>query len=251
MSQRVGAWRRPIVERRVERVAADSVGGLWDVVVTTAPPGAPGVRELLARIDAGAVVGVSQVPSEVAALETVAGERPWGLVVPGVLAWDMQPTRWWRMGSVISVAGSAAPFVRSVFRVIAPETSVPGALLQAATVMPVVAGLHAAAFRLERVGQEATRWSRAADEARGAIAAAYELPKPRRVPPLAIRASLRALPLIAPLDVPAYLRSHFGGHHSQTMQMLTDWIGAARDHSLDSGTLEGLREQLERTKCGR
>ncbi|HMR48048.1 MAG TPA: hypothetical protein PKE40_11000 [Arachnia sp.] len=250
-SRRVGAWPRPIVERRVERLAIDSIRGRWDAVITTAPPHAPGVRELLTSIDAGAVTAVSQVPSEVAALKELASDRPWGLIVPGVLAWDTQPTRWWRIGSVVSVAGPAAPHLRGIFRHRAPEVALPGVLLQAATTMPVVAGLHAAGFRLARAAKEAARWARAADEARRAIAAEYRLPEPRPVRPLAVRAALWALPRVAPLDVPVYLRSHFGGHRSQTMQMLTDWISAAQEHSLRSGALEELREQLEGTEHGR
>ncbi len=249
-SQRVGIWSRPVTERAVERSAVEAIRGRWDVVVTTAPPDTPGVRELLTRVDAGAVTAVTQVPSEVAVLSELAGGRPWGLVVPGFLAWDAAPTKWWRAGSVFSAAGSAAPLVRRIFRIAVPEASLADSLLQAATMMPVVTGLQVAGFQLAPAAQEATRWARAADQARSAIAAEYGLAKPRRVSPLAVRAALWALPRLAPFDLPDYLRSHFGGHRFQTAQMLTDWITAAQGHSLDTLVLEELRAQLERSEHG-
>lgn len=250
-TQRVGARSRPVVERIVKRLAVGSVQGSWDLVITTASPSAHGIRELFGRVEAGAIATVSQVPSEVAALEGIAGDRPWGLVAPGVLAWDRRSTKWWQLGSVVSVAGTAAPLVRSLFRVRVPEASVPKLLLRAATMMPVVAGLETADFQLERASHKIQRWTRAANEARAAIASECQLAKPRPVPPTAVRSALWVLPHLAPMDVPTYLRHHFGGHRSQTIRMLTDWADAAQRHGLDSGTLEELIGQLERREYDR
>lgn len=250
-TQRVGVWPRPVIERIVKRSAVGSVRGRWDLVVTTASPGAPGIREILERVEADAIAAVSQVPSEVATLEKLANDRLWALVAPGVLAWDRQTTKWWRLSSVVSVAGPAAPIVRDVFRARTPEVSIPKPLLQAATMMPVVAGLETVDFQLERASHEIRRWACAANEARAAIAAEYQLAKPRPVLPMAVRSALWVLPHLAPMDVPTYLGHHFGGHRLQTVRMLTDWTDAAQRHGLDSGTLEELIEQLGRREYDR
>jgi hypothetical protein len=52
------------------------------------------------------------------------------------------------------------------------------------------------------------------------------------------------LPRLAPFDVPHYLRSHFGGHATQTLRMLRDWVELGRRHGLPTGDLEALLERV-------
>ncbi|MFC6355876.1 LLM class flavin-dependent oxidoreductase [Luethyella okanaganae] len=243
-SRRVRAGSRGITSRRVELMSLPSVPMGWDAVVSTAAPDAPGMRDLLTRVDAGVVMAVSQVPSEVAVLAKLAGERPWGIVVPGFLAWGTGPVSYWRTGSLFTVAGSASPILRGTFDRALPEASVAIALLQAATTMPIVAGLHSVGYDLARAAPLSRRLARAADEARSAVAADYDLPTPRRVLPAAVRAALWGFPRLAPMNLTDYLSAHFGGHRMQTVRMLTDWITSGRSHGLATIELEELRKQL-------
>lgn len=220
------------------------VPGAWDLVVSTAPPTAPEVAAALARVEAATIAAVTQVPSEAAALQRIAGDGPCGLLVPGFLAWGAEPTRWWRMRPVFAATGRAAPQAQRIFATRIPQISTGDALLQAATVMPVVTGLQTAGFELSPTKQQVRRWAGATDEARRAVAATHDLPAPRRIRPLLVQGALATLARIAPMDLRGYLRSHFSGHTEQTTLLLSDWIDDARRHGLDSIVLEELRTAL-------
>src|SRR5690242_19030858 len=72
------------------RVDLTTVASGWDVVISTASPASPGVAELLGQ--PAIVAAVTQVPSEVELLRELAGDRPWGLVVPELFAGGADPT---------------------------------------------------------------------------------------------------------------------------------------------------------------
>ena len=228
-------------QRRVDLTTAASG---WDVVISTASPASPGVAELLGQ--PAIVAAVTQVPSEVELLRALAGDRPWGLVVPEFFAGGADPTWWWPPARArFAVAGPAAVLLRSLFARPRWARTAPLAapLVSAATTMPVVAGLHTAGFDLA-AARSSRRLAAAATQARNAVAAEYGGPSPRPVHPLAVRAALTAFPRLAPFDVPPYLRSHFGGHGPQTVRMLRDWVDLSRRHDLPAGELEELLEQV-------
>lgn len=243
-SRQLRARGQRLLTRQVDLLPVATVTGAWDAVVTTAPPNAPGVRELLTRVKATAVAATTQVPSEVAALSILAGDRPWSIVAPGFLAWDADPVSWWRTGAAFTMTGSAAPLIREAFEDAPRIVPLARVLLQAATMMPVVAGLHAANYNFAEAGNDAMRLARAADEARSAVATDHGAATLRRMSPPAVRAALWGLPRIAPMDLRSSLRTHFGAHTAQTMQMVTDWITSARNHGLATINLEEVREQL-------
>ncbi|WP_156081300.1 hypothetical protein [Amycolatopsis vancoresmycina] len=234
-----------LVETRRRRTARRTVdlvttGEGWDVAISTASPTSPGVAELLAP--AAVVAAVTQVPSEVELLRELAGDRPWGLVVPGFFAGGADPTWLWPRAR-FTVAGPASALLGSLFA--RPRTAPLAApLLSAAATMPVVAGLHAADFDLAAARRSARRLAAAATQARNAVAAEFDSPVPRPVRPQAVRTALAVLPRLAPFDVPQYLRSHFGGHGEQTLRMLQDWIALGRRHGLPTGELEELLERV-------
>ncbi|HET6708904.1 hypothetical protein [Amycolatopsis sp.] len=232
---------RGVERRSVDLVTAGERAAEWDVVISTASPAAPGVAELLRQ--SAIVAAVTQVPSEVELLRTLAGDRPWGLVVPEFFAGGADPTWWWPPARVrFTVAGPASVSLRSLFA--HPRWSRTAALsaplVSAATTMPIVAGLHAAGFDLTAARRSARRLAVAATQARDAVAAGFDGPAPRPVSPHAVRVALAVLPRLAPFDVPYYLRSHFGGHGPQTVRMLRDWAGLGRRHGLPADEVEEL-----------
>lgn len=230
--------RRPArrVERRVDVVPLDGPARDWDVVLSTAPPGAPEVARLLGR-PAAVVAAVTQVPSEVAALRELAGDRPWGLVAPEFFA--TAQGEWWQPGRFrFTTAGPAATSLRPL---LARSRSAPAfaPLMTAATTMPVVAGLHAADFELAVARRDARSLAIAATQARSAVAAEFGR-NPAAVRPASVRAALTLLPRLMPFDASQYLRSHFGGHSAQTILMLRDWIALGRRHDRPTDALERL-----------
>ncbi|WP_146060287.1 hypothetical protein [Amycolatopsis sp. CA-128772] len=228
--------------RRVELTTA---GAGWDVVISTASPASPGVAELLAQ--PAVVAAVTQVPSEVELLRELAGDRPWGLVVPEFFAGGADPTWWWPPARVrFTVAGPASSSLRSLFARPRWSRTAPLAapLVSAATTMPVVAGLHAAGFDLPATRRSSRQLAAAATQARTAVAAGYGGRNPRPVRSQGVLAALTLLPRLAPFDVPGYLRGHFGGHGPQTVRMLRDWVDLGRQHGLPTGELEELLEQV-------
>jgi hypothetical protein len=219
----------------------------WDVVISTASPAAPGVAAWLGRPSAAVVAAVTQVPSEVELLRELAGDRPWGLVVPEFFAGGGDPTWWWPPARVrFTTAGPASAALRSLFASPrwARNSPLPAPLVAAAGTMPVVAGLHAAGFDLAAARRSSPTLAAAATQARAAVAAAFGGPSPRPVHPLAVRAALTALPRLAPFDVRHYLREHFGGHGGQTVRMLRDWADLSRRHGLPAGELDELLRSL-------
>ncbi|MFB9686938.1 hypothetical protein [Amycolatopsis plumensis] len=231
-----------LVETRRHRtarrtVALTTAGEGWDVVISTASPASPGVAGLLAR--PAVVAAVTQVPSEVELLRELAGDRPWGLVVPGFFAGGADPTWWWPQAR-FTVAGPASDVLRSLFARPQPTAPLAAPLVSAAATMPVVAGLHAADFDLATARHSSPQLAAAATQARDAVAAGFGGPRPRPVSRHAVRAALTVLPRLAPFDVPHYLRSHFGGHGEQTVRMLRDWVDLGRRHGLPTDELDAL-----------
>ncbi|WP_410642342.1 hypothetical protein [Amycolatopsis sp. lyj-346] len=232
---------RRVEQRSVDLTTAGEGASGWDVVISTASPSSPGVAELLGP--PAIVAAVTQVPSEVELLRELAGDRPWGLVVPEFFAGGADPTWWWPPSRArFTVAGPASSSLRSLFD--RPQWSrtapLSAPLVSAATTMPVVAGLHAAGFDLGAARRSSPRLAAAATQARNAVAAGFGGPSPRPVRPQAVRAALTLLPRLAPFDVPSYLRSHFGGHGTQTVRMLRDWVELGRRHGLPTGELDEL-----------
>jgi len=117
-------------------------------------------------------------------------------------------------------------------------------LVSAAAMMPVVAGLHAEDFDLTAARRSSRRLAAAATQARNAVAAEFGAPAPRPVSPHAVRVALAVLPRLAPFDVPHYLRGHFGGHSTQTLRMLRDWVELGRRHGLPADRIEDLLERV-------
>ncbi len=222
------------VERRVGVTPVDAPDREWDVVISTASPTEPEVARLLGGSSA-IVAAVTQVPSEVTRLRELAGERPWGLVVPEFFAAE---DWWWQPGRFrFTTTGPAS--LRALFaRSRGASSAAP--LVSAATTMPVVAGLQAADFDLSAARRASRPLAFAATQARNAVAAEFGGRHPRPVRPAAVRAALTALPRLAPFDVRQYLRSHFGGHSAQTIRMLRDWIELGRRHGLPVEELEKL-----------
>ncbi|MEV7094106.1 hypothetical protein AB0M80_14855 [Amycolatopsis sp. NPDC051045] len=238
--------------RRAERrsvdltTAGEGISG-WDVVLSTASPASPGVAELLRQPSAGIVAAVTQVPSEVELLRELAGDRPWGLVVPEFFAADADPTWWWTPARVrFTIAGPAAAPLRSLFGRPQWSRTAPLAapLMSAAAMMPAIAGLHAASFDVAAARRRSPSLAIAATQARNAVAAGFGGPSLRPIRPHAVRAALTVLPRLAPFDVQRYLRGHFGGHGAQTVRMLRDWVDLGRRHGLPTGELEELLERV-------
>ncbi|MCR6481592.1 hypothetical protein M8542_02070 [Amycolatopsis sp. OK19-0408] len=221
------------VERRVGLTPADGPAQDWDVVLSTASPIAPEVARLLGA--SGAVVAVTQVPSEVARLRELAGDRPWGLVVPEFFAAE---DWWWQPGRFRFT--TTGPEVLRTLVDNARSAPLAAPLVSAATMMPVVAGLQAADFDVVTARRASRQAANAATQARAAVAAEFGARPPRPVRPVAVRAALAVLPRLAPFDLPQYLRNHFGGHRAQTVRMLHDWIELGRRHDLPTDGLEGL-----------
>ena len=243
----VGPSRR-VDRRSVELTAVEDPAQSWDVVISTASPASPGVAELLGRSTAAVVAAVTQVPSEVEQLREVAGDRPWGLVVPEFFAGGADPAWWWPPARVrFTVAGPASASLRSLFARPRWARTAPlvAPLVAAAGTMPVVAGLHAVGFDLAATRRSSRLLAAAATQARAAVAAGFGGPRPRPVRPLAVRAALTVLPRLAPFDVQHYLRGHFGGHGGQTVRMLRDWVDLAGRHGLPAGALDELLHSAE------
>jgi hypothetical protein len=238
----VGPARR-VDRRSVDLTTVEDRALGWDVVISTASPASPGVAELLARSSAAVVAAVTQVPSEVELLRELAGDRPWGLVVPEFFAGGTDPAWWWQPARArFTVAGPASASLRTLFARPrwAPDAPLAAPLVAAAGTMPVVAGLHAAGFDLAAARRSSPLLAAAATQARAAVAAGFGGPSPRPVRPLAVRAALTVLPRLAPFDVRHYLRDHFGGHGGQTVRMLRDWADLSRRHGLPAGELDEL-----------
>ncbi|MFF1610954.1 hypothetical protein ACFVYA_24515 [Amycolatopsis sp. NPDC058278] len=236
---------RPVEQRTVDLVTAGERVSGWDVVISTASPASPGLAELLEQ--SPIVAAVTQAPSEVELLRELAGDRPWGLVVPEFFAGGTDPTWWWPPGRVrFTIAGPAAAPLRSLFGDGKWSRSAPLAapLGSAAATMPIVAGLHAADFDIAAARRNSRSLALAATQARNAVAAGFGGPSPRPVRPHAVRAALTVLPRLAPFDVQRYLRGHFGGHGAQTVRMLRDWADLGRRHGLPTGELEELLERV-------
>src|SRR4051794_26256285 len=103
------AEQRRAEQRSVDLTAAGEGVSGWGVVISSASPASPGVAELLRQPSAGIVAAVTQVPSEVEQLRELAGDRPWGLVVPEFFAAGTDPTWWWPPARVrFTIAGPAA-----------------------------------------------------------------------------------------------------------------------------------------------
>ncbi|SEF26948.1 hypothetical protein SAMN05421837_103561 [Amycolatopsis pretoriensis] len=223
-------------ERRVGLTAIDAPARDWDVVISTASPAAPEVARLLGA--SATVAAVTQVPSEVARLRELAGERPWGLVVPEFFAAE----DWWWQPGRFRFTTTGPPSLRSLFA--RPQwtrrASSAAPLVSAAGMMPVVAGLQAADFDLTAARRAARPLALAATQARNAVAAEFGVRRPKAVRPAAVRAALTVLPRLAPFDVRQHLRNHFGGHSAQTVRMLHDWIELGRRHDLPVNELEAL-----------
>ncbi|MGV9361658.1 hypothetical protein [Amycolatopsis sp. NPDC003731] len=227
--------------RTVDLVTPGERPSGWDVVISTASPASPGVAELFAG--ATVVTAVTQVPSEVELLRELAGDRPWGLVVPGFFAGGADPTWFWPRAR-FTIAGPATDLLRPLFARRQPTAPLAAPLVSAATTMPVVAGLHAVGFDLAAARRSARQLAAAATQARTAVAAGYDVPRPRPVSAPAVRAALTVLPRLAPFDVPQYLRDHFGGHGPQTVRMLRDWVDLGRRHGRPTSALEELLERV-------
>ncbi|WP_223227703.1 ArsR/SmtB family transcription factor [Leifsonia xyli] len=224
-------------------ISLGAITGKWDLAVATAPPTVPTIRKILAGDSFAAIAAVTQVPSEVRELESIAGARPWGLIIPGFLAWGTDPTRYWKVGPQFTLAVTLTPPARSLFPRPAPTATVADVLMQAATTIPIVATLTTMDFNISAAARRTVQIAAAANEARAAVAAAYRLPTPRSVWPPVVQTALRTLPMLAPMDLREYLRAHFGKHATQTLKLHRDWIADAQDHDLNPFTKTARRAQ--------
>lgn len=253
LEQRLGSrqryvWRPRTIWPDVEFVALEGLCGQWDLIISTAPPSSDAVRAVIGRSRAGAVVAVTQVPSEVAEFKRITGYIPWGILSPGFLAWGCEPTLWWATGRPFQVSGPAAAAVRCAFRCPPPRAELARQLDAAATLIPVIAGLEAGGFDMRLGMRQAARLARAADEARRAVAISQGTKTPRSIPWPLVGAVLRGAPVLAPMDLPEYLEAHFGKYRDQTLRLLSDWITVARQHGIAHETLLELRTALTPSK---
>src|SRR6185369_13146850 len=125
---------------------------------------------------------------------------PWGLVVPEFFAGGADPTWWWPPARVrFTVAGPASASLRSLFARPRWTRTAPLAapLVSAATMMPVVAALHAEGFDLAAARRSSRQLAAAATQARHAVAAGFGGSSPRPVSHHAVRAALTVFPRLA------------------------------------------------------
>ena len=244
----------------VRRVELWPVGGVdaddWDIVISTAPVTEPDVTDLFRSADPDVVLAsVSQVPSEIEALRDVAGERRWAVITPNVLAQNSGAvTQWWQPGSSrFTVAEPAGgEIAQDLFgdeRWVA-SGPVSSGLIAAAAVMPLVAALQSVDFHPKGRHRALRSGAAAADEAGRAVAAAYGVDAPRSVRPVIAGIGLRAVGVVAPVDIDFYLRGHFGSHTHQTTTMLDDWIVLGDTHGIRTEALVALRDDLSGTSAG-
>ena len=219
----------------------------WDAIITTAPPSAVDLGDLLSGSPDAPVVAVSQVPSELDALANITGSRPSGLLVANFLATRDTPTRWWLpTGTRFSVAGPTVETLgASLFtgRDHVSEIALVDAMIRPATTMPFIAGLQITQYDSGALRSRLSGLARAANEARAAVFAHYGNSDDHSGPvrPIAARVALGLLPRLAPFDVMLYIKQHFGGHSEQTLQFIDDWRRLADRHDLRHDHLDALR----------
>ena len=114
--------------------------------------------------------------------------------------------------------------------------------MQAAATQPYVAMLGTLDWSVATLRQQLALPSLAAREATAVIAAMHGIAAPGRLStsPALARVALRALPLLAPFDLPRYLHRHFGKLSEQTDRMIDGWIAEGRARSQPVAGLEAL-----------
>lgn len=240
--------------------------GAWDAVWLCVPSPAlhePWVRALRDRIDTGAstgtgtgtatIVTIGQDPRDLPALTEIWPAERIVQLVPSVLA-HRTPAgiAYWlppgtahtvhgtddRVRPVITALRAAGVRVRRARR--------PGAAeLGAARMIPYIAALEAADWSLPALRAHLTTPAAATREAVTVTAALLHRPRPRpHVPALAAGLVLRVLPVLAPFDLPRYLRTHFTKVGGQTRDMLDAWITEGTARGLPVTALRELRTAL-------
>ena len=232
----------------------------WDAVLTTAPPRTEELRSVLAASPDALLAAVSQVPSDVVALRAAADGRPWALLVPEFLATREQPVRWWGpLGIGFAVAGPAASGLRGLFGADARtrSTGVHTLLGQAALVIPVVAGFRIGGETWAGMLAELHSVAAASTQARAAVSSlrrSSAIPVPAAAETAVLRsglaAALRAAPVLAPVDLEAYMRAHFGHHTAQTLRMLDEWRALGAAAGLPTDAITALRDRFAATLGG-
>ncbi|MFJ2116643.1 hypothetical protein ACIOEX_33000, partial [Streptomyces sp. NPDC087850] len=237
----------------------------WDAVwlcVSSTALHEPWVRGLRDRIGGATVVTIGQDPRDLPALAALWPDGRIVQVVPSVLAYQApltdevpspgvaywvppgmphtvigEETRTRRVAAALRAGGARA---RRTGRAGSAE-------LGAARMIPYIAALEGVGWSLPALRARLGPAASATREAVAVTAALQHREPPRlSVPAPAAGVVLRALPLVAPFDLPRYLEAHFTKVAAQTRQMLDTWIteGAARGLPVDR--LRELRENLER-----
>nr|WP_231717342.1 2-dehydropantoate 2-reductase [Streptomyces paludis] len=251
---RLRRFARPVPEElRARPYPAD---GVWDAVWLCVPSPAlhePWVRDLRERVGAATVVTIGQDPRDLPALAGIWPAEQIVQLVPSVLAHRTPAgiAYWSPPGTAHTVHGTddrARPVVTAlraagvrVRRARRPGT----AELGAARMIPYLAALEAADWSLPALRADLTTPATATREAVTVTAALLHRPPPRlNVPAPAANLILRALPALAPFDLPRYLRTHFTKVGTQTRKMLDTWITEGTSRNLPVTALTALRESL-------
>ncbi|MEV7421438.1 MULTISPECIES: ketopantoate reductase family protein [unclassified Streptomyces] len=238
------------------------VRALRDRTAPREPDGGGGGDDAHGRSDGGAtIVTIGQDPRDLPALARIWPRERIVQVVPSVLAHpaprtDEVPSAgiayWQPPGTAHTVWGTrdrARPVVAAL-RAAGVRTRGAGragtAELGAARMIPYMAALEIAGWSLPALRSGLTAPTAAAHEATAVTAALLHRAPPRLpVPAWAAWLVLRALPVLAPFDLPRYLRAHFGKVGPQTREMLDAWITEGASRGLPVSALKELRGALK------
>ncbi|MFF1699585.1 ketopantoate reductase family protein [Streptomyces sp. NPDC058257] len=258
----------PVAERlRPAAVVADledlNGEGGWDAVwlcVSSTDLHGPWVQDLRDRVGSATVVPVIAAPHTLSDLTRIWPAEQIVQVVPSVLAYQAPLTDevpspgiayWMPPGAAITVSGAedrAGDTVAALRAgsVRARKADREGAAEQnEALMIPYMAALEVADWSLPALRKKLSAPTAAAREAAVVAAALTDSEPPATaVPAWAIGLAMRALPVLAPFDLPRYLRAHWTKVGPQTREMLDEWITEGRSRGQPVRRLEELREAL-------
>ncbi|MFI7687798.1 ketopantoate reductase family protein [Nonomuraea sp. NPDC049655] len=258
---RLRRGRAPVAERVTPyEVRSEPPRERWDMVWLCVD--SPALRgdwtgALRAATGEATVVTIGQDPGD---LRTLAGVWPREQIVqvtPTLLAYQAPLERevpapgvayWVPPGTATGVTGARAPQVVAALRaggVRARRVTRAGAgELTAARMIPYIAALESAGWRLPASGPRLRGAAAAVREAVAVVCAQHGLRAPVPVPSWAVGLALRVLPRLLPFDLRRYLETHFTKVSAQTRLMLDGWIAEGSARALPVGRLSAVRDSL-------
>ncbi|WP_253773896.1 ketopantoate reductase family protein [Goodfellowiella coeruleoviolacea] len=256
---------RRLVPERVFTSPAETAGQDWDAVWLCVPSTVltgPWVDELRDHVGAATVVLIGQDSQDLPTLRRVWPVEQIVQAVPTLLAYAApladeplpEPgiAHWVPPGAAVAVSGARErvdPVVRALRRGgLRARNAGPvgtGDAL-AALMVPHLAALEIADWSVPALLANPRPGAAAAREATAVVAALHGRRPPAAVVTAPWLASLafRLLPVLAPFDVPRYLRAHFTKVAAQNRLMLDGWIAAGRARGLPVDQLRRLRQAL-------